>query len=159
MKITILSVGSLKERFWKEAVLEYEKRISKFCKIECITVEDEAICENPSDKEIEGIRQKEGVKLLKVLPKGSFNIALDLKGNTLDSEELADKMDSIFSYQNGHICFIIGGSLGLGRNILDNVEYRLSFSKMTFPHGLAKVILLEQIYRCFKILRHEPYHK
>ena len=159
MKITILTVGSIKEKYLKDAILEYSKRISKFSKIEILSVGDEAIVDNPSDKEINIVKEKEGEKLLKILPSNSYKIALNLKGEMLSSEELASKMLNIFSYNNANITFVIGGSLGLGKNILDKMDYHLCFSKMTFPHQLMQVILLEQIYRAFKINHNETYHK
>lgn len=159
MKITILSVGNIKEKYLKDAILEYSKRISKYSLIEFIIVEDEPIKDNASLKEIDLIKEKEAKKLLKKLPSNSFKIALNLKGEMLSSEELASKFLDIFSYNNSHICFVIGGSLGLGNDILKEMDYHLCISKMTFPHQLVKVILLEQIYRAFKINNNEIYHK
>ncbi|MBE6136974.1 MAG: 23S rRNA (pseudouridine(1915)-N(3))-methyltransferase RlmH [Erysipelotrichaceae bacterium] len=159
MKITILSVGNIKEKYLKDAILEYSKRISKYSKIEFINVSDEPIMDNASLKEIEGIKAKEGEKLLKALPSNSYKIALNLKGEMLSSEGLANKILNIFSYHNANICFVIGGSLGLGDNVLSKMDYHLCFSKMTFPHQLMHVILLEQIYRAFKINNNETYHK
>lgn len=159
MKITILSVGSIKEKYLKDAINEYAKRISKFCKIEFISVSDETNILNPSDKELEMIKSKEAAKLLKVIPLNSYKIALNLRGEMLDSIELASKLDEIFSYHNSHIVFVIGGSLGLGSEILKIMDYHLCFSKMTFPHQLMQVILLEQLYRSFKINNNETYHK
>lgn len=159
MKITILSVGNIKEKYLKDAIQEYAKRLSKYCKLEFISVADEANILDPSSKELEMIKSKEAVKLLKVLPLNSYKIALNLKGEMLDSEELAKKTLDIFSYHNSHITFVIGGSLGLGEEILKEMDYHLCFSKMTFPHQLMQVILLEQIYRSFKINNNETYHK
>lgn len=159
MKITIIHVGSIKNQYLKEAIKEYKKRLSKYSKIEILEVDDEAIKENPSNKEVSQIKEKEGEKILKILPENSYKIALNLRGIMLSSEELADKISSILSYHNAHICFIIGGSLGLGDNVLEKMDYHLCFSKMTFPHQLMQVILLEQIYRAFKINHHETYHK
>ncbi|MCM1131627.1 MAG: 23S rRNA (pseudouridine(1915)-N(3))-methyltransferase RlmH [Roseburia sp.] len=156
MRITILSVGNIKENYLRDAILEYSKRISKYCKIEFIAVSDEAISANTSENDI---KNKEATRLLAKLPENSYKIALNLKGEMLTSPELADKMSHIFSYYNSHIVFVIGGSLGLGEEILKKMDFHLSFSKMTFPHQLMQVILLEQIYRSFKILNHETYHK
>ncbi|MDE5856375.1 MAG: 23S rRNA (pseudouridine(1915)-N(3))-methyltransferase RlmH [Anaeroplasmataceae bacterium] len=156
MRITILSVGNIKEKYLKDAILEYSKRISKYCKVEFIAVSDEAISENTSETDI---KNKEALKLLAKLPDNSYKIALNLKGEMLTSPEMADKISHIFSYYNSHIVFVIGGSLGLGEEILKKMDYHLCFSKMTFPHQLMQVILLEQIYRSFKILNHETYHK
>ncbi|MBQ3253171.1 MAG: 23S rRNA (pseudouridine(1915)-N(3))-methyltransferase RlmH [Acholeplasmatales bacterium] len=159
MKISIISVGNIKEKYLKDAISEYSKRLSKYTKIEFINVSDEAINDNPSQKEIDIIKNKEGEKILKVLPSNSYKIALELKGNMLSSEELASKLLNIFSYHNANISFIIGGSLGLSKNVLEVVDYKLCFSKMTFPHQLMQVILLEQVYRAFKINNNETYHK
>ncbi|MDE7105831.1 MAG: 23S rRNA (pseudouridine(1915)-N(3))-methyltransferase RlmH [Anaeroplasmataceae bacterium] len=156
MKITILSVGNIKEKYLKDAILEYSKRISKFCKVDFISVPDEVISDNTSDTDI---KNKEAVKLLAKMPENSYKIALNLKGEMLTSPELAEKTSHIFSYYNSHIVFVIGGSLGLGEELLKKMDYHLCFSKMTFPHQLMQVILLEQIYRSFKILNHETYHK
>lgn len=156
MKITILSVGSIKEKYLKDAILEYSKRISKYCKIEFISVPDETISDN---KSIDEVKNKEAVKLIAKLPDASFKIALNLQGEMLTSPELAEKISHIFSYSSSHIVFVIGGSLGLGEEILKKMNYHLCFSKMTFPHQLMQVILLEQIFRSFKILNHETYHK
>lgn len=159
MKINIVSVGNIKEKYLKDAILEYSKRISKFSKVEFYNVTDEPIADNPSEKEKEAVKIKEGEKILKVLPANSYKIALNLKGVMLSSEELASKMLDIFSYHNANITFVIGGSLGLADNVLSKMDYHLCFSKMTFPHQLMHVILLEQIYRAFKINNNETYHK
>lgn len=159
MKITIMSVGNIKEKYLKDAILEYSKRISKYSDIEFINVPDEPIKDNASEKEVEAIKNKEALKLLKKLPSNSYKIALNLKGEMLSSEELANKILDICSYNNSHIVFVIGGSLGLGNDLLKEMNYHLCFSKMTFPHQLMQVILLEQIYRAFKINNNETYHK
>ncbi len=159
MKIYIVSVGNIKEKYLKDAISEYSKRISKFSKVEFINVSDEPIVDKPSQKEIDNVKVKEGEKLLKVIPSNSYKVVLDLKGEMISSEGLASKMLDIFSYHNANISFIIGGSLGLDRRVLDNADYHLCFSKMTFPHQLMQVILLEQVYRAFKINNNESYHK
>ncbi|MDE7161966.1 MAG: 23S rRNA (pseudouridine(1915)-N(3))-methyltransferase RlmH [Anaeroplasmataceae bacterium] len=156
MRITILSVGNIKEKYLKDAIAEYSKRISKYCKLEFIAVADEPISENTNE---EDIKRKEAIRLLAKLPEQAYKIALNLKGEMLSSPDLAEKLSHIFSYNASHIVFVIGGSLGLGKEILDKMDYHLCFSKMTFPHQLMQVILLEQIYRSFKILNHETYHK
>lgn len=159
MKIYIVSVGNIKEKYLIDAINEYTKRLSKYTKIEFLKVSDEAINDHPSDKEIDIIKNKEGEKILKILPSNSYKVALDLKGEMLSSEGLASKMLDIFSYHNANISFIIGGSLGISKAVLDICDYHLCFSKMTFPHQLMQVILLEQIYRAFKINNNETYHK
>jgi 23S rRNA (pseudouridine1915-N3)-methyltransferase len=158
MKITILSVGKIKESYFIDAIKEYSKRLSKYTKLDFIEVMDEPIKDNASLKDEEVVKEKEGLKLLSKLDMKSYKIVLDLKGEMLKSEELALKIDKITSI-NSHISFIIGGSLGLSKEVLDSADYHLCFSKMTFPHKLMKVILLEQIYRSFKILNNETYHK
>ncbi len=159
MKISIISIGNIKEKYLKDAISEYTKRLSKWTRIEFLNASDEAICDNPSQKEIEIIKNKEGEKILKMLPNNSYKIVLDLRGEMITSEGLAEKLLDVFSYNNSHICFIIGGSLGLSKAVIDKADYKLSFSKMTFPHQLMQVILLEQIYRAFKINNNEAYHK
>lgn len=159
MRLTVVGVGNIKEKYLKDAIAEYSKRLSRFVRLDVISVADEPISDNASEKEMETIKRKEGERLLRVLPENSYKIALNLKGIMLSSEELADKLTDIFSFHNAHICFIIGGSLGLGSNVLERADYHLCFSRMTFPHQLMQVILLEQIYRAFKINRHEAYHK
>lgn len=159
MKVTILSVGNIKEKYLKDAINEYSKRISKYAKIEFISVADEPINDNASLKEEEQIKNKEAIKLIKVLPSNSYKIALNLKGEMLSSEQLAKKVSSVFLYNSSHIVFVIGGSLGLGDELLKMMDYHLCFSKMTFPHQLMQVILLEQVYRAFKINNNETYHK
>ncbi len=159
MKIIVASVGSIKEKYLKDAILEYSKRISKYANISFVNVSDEPIKDNASLKEEEMIKDKEASALLKAIPANSYKVVLDLKGQMLSSVELAKKIDNIFAYNNSSICFIIGGSLGLGKEILDKADYHLCFSKMTFPHQLMQVILLEQIYRAFKINNNEIYHK
>ena len=159
MKITILSVGNIKEKYLKDAIAEYSKRISKYAKVEFINVSDEPINDNPSIKEMEIVKNKEATKLLKVMPPNSYKIDLNLKGEMLSSEGLAKKILSIFSYNASNIVFVIGGSLGLGDELLQQMDYHLCFSKMTFPHQLMQVILLEQVYRAFKINNNETYHK
>ena len=159
MKITILSVGNIKEKYFIDAIGEYTKRLSKYCKINEVVLPDLAINDNPSDKEIEIIKNKEGMKIIDSIPKDSFVITLDLKGKMLSSTDLAAKMDEIFTYNSSEITFIIGGSLGLSKEVIDKANFSICISKMTFPHKLCKVILLEQIYRAFKINNNETYHK
>ncbi len=149
MKITIISVGKLKEKYLLDGISEYIKRISKYSSVE----------ENASLAIENEIKIKEGKKILESIPQNSFKIVLDLKGEMLKSEELAMKIKNIQTYNSSHIVFIIGGSLGLSKEVIDNADYSLCFSKMTFPHQLMKLILLEQVYRAFKINNNETYHK
>ena len=159
MKITVLSVGSIKEKYLIDAIEEYSKRLSKFVKINHITVPDLSINTNPSDKDIEIIKNKEGMKLLEYMTSDSYNIVLDLKGRMISSEELASKIDEIFTYNSPNITFVIGGSLGLSKDVINKADFSICISKMTFPHKLCKLILMEQIYRAFKINNNETYHK
>ncbi len=158
MKITVITVGKIKEKYLKEAITEYSKRLSRYCKLEHIEVNDEHAPDNLSQKDMEIIKNKEGERILSKL-KDSFTVALAIEGKQLSSEDLAQKIKDIQTYNASHITFIIGGSLGLSSDVLKKADLKLSFSKMTFPHQLMKVIMLEQIYRSFRINNNEPYHK
>jgi 23S rRNA (pseudouridine1915-N3)-methyltransferase len=159
MKITILCVGKVKEKFYREAIDEFTKRLSRYCKLEIIEVSDEKTEEQSSETEIRLVKEKEGERLLKNLKEDAYVIALCIDGKQLDSEELSEKMEKLGIQGVSHICFIIGGSLGLSDAVVKRADFKLSFSKMTFPHQLMRVILLEQIYRGYRIMNHEPYHK
>lgn len=159
MKITVLSVGKTREKFFVDAINEYKKRLSKFCTIIEETVQDERADENFSEKEIEQVKFLEGQKILKKIKDSSFTIVLCIEGNQLSSTELANKINNLTLNGNSDICFIIGGSNGLSDEVIKRADMKLSFSKMTFPHQLFKVILFEQIYRTFKINANESYHK
>ncbi|XMB73098.1 23S rRNA (pseudouridine(1915)-N(3))-methyltransferase RlmH [Mycoplasmatota bacterium WC30] len=158
MKIKVITVGKLKEKYLVEGIKEYIKRLSKYCKLELIEVKDEQAPDNLSDKDIEIIKNREGERILSRL-NDEYIIALAIEGKQLSSEELAKKLIEITNYNSSSICFVIGGSLGLANDILDKANYKLSFSNMTFPHQLMKLVLLEQIYRSFRINNNEPYHK
>lgn len=159
MKITVLAVGKLKEKYWKQAIAEYQKRLGAYTKIEIIEVPDEKAPENMSDKEIEQVKQKEGQRLLAKVKPQSTVITLEIKGNMLTSEGLAKNLQQRMVQGQSDFTFIIGGSNGLHQDVLDRSNYALSFSKMTFPHQMMRVILLEQVYRAFKIMRGEAYQK
>jgi len=159
MNITIISVGKLKERYLKEAVEEYSKRLSKYCKLDIIEVADEKAPENMSRAEEEAVKQKEGQAILKHIKNDTYAIALAIEGKMLSSEGFSEFIDGLGIKGKSNIAFIIGGSLGLSDEVLRRADYKLSFSPMTFPHQLMRVILLEQIYRGFKIIRGEVYHK
>lgn len=159
MNITIICVGKIKEKYLTDAIKEYSKRLSKYCKLNIIEVADEKTDENASDNLNEIVKDKEGERIIKNIKDNSYIITLEIGGKMLSSEELAGKIDEITMFENSNITFIIGGSLGLSKNISNISNYKLSFSKMTFPHQLMRVILLEQIYRSFRILKNEPYHK
>ncbi|MBO5510082.1 MAG: 23S rRNA (pseudouridine(1915)-N(3))-methyltransferase RlmH [Lachnospiraceae bacterium] len=159
MKITICTVGKIKEKYFRDAIAEYTKRLSKYCKLEIVEVEDEKTPDNAGEAVELSIKQKEGARLASHIKDDSYVIALAIEGKKLDSVLFSEKLEKLFIQGTSHITFIIGGSLGLAPEILSRANYLLSFSDMTFPHQLMRVILLEQIYRSFRIMKHEPYHK
>ncbi len=159
MKITILTVGKIKERFYAEAVAEYCKRLSKYCRLEILEVADEKTPDKASPAEEKQIKEREGERLLKKIPESAYVLALAVEGKTLDSVAFAGRMESLGIQGQSHLIFVIGGSLGLDERILSRADEKISFSAMTFPHQLMRVILLEQIYRGYRIIHHEPYHK
>ena len=159
MKITVIGVGKVKERFFEEAIKEYQKRLGRYCRLEIIQVGDEKTPDGAGLAMEDQIREREGQRILSHIKDGAFVIALAIEGKMLDSEELAKKIENLGVKGTSHVIFIIGGSLGLSAQVMARADYHLSFSKMTFPHQLMRVILLEQIYRSCRILNHEPYHK
>lgn len=159
MKITILTVGKIKEKYLKDAIDEYSKRLSKYCKLEMIEVADEKTPDNASEVVEDMIRSKEAERLMKYIKEDAFVITLEINGKQLSSEELADKVEKLGVQGISHIVFVIGGSIGLGTDVLNRSNFALSFSKMTFPHQLMRVVLLEQVYRSYRIINGEPYHK
>ena len=159
MKITVITVGKIKEKYLKNAIAEYSKRISRYCKLEILEVADEKTPDGASEIVEENIREKEGERILKLIKEDAYVITLEISGKMLTSEELADRIETLGIQGKSHLVFVIGGSIGLGREVLRRSDYALSFSKMTFPHQLMRVILLEQIYRSYRIINGEPYHK
>jgi 23S rRNA (pseudouridine1915-N3)-methyltransferase len=159
MNIYIISVGKIKERYLKDAITEYSKRLSRYCKLEIIEVTDEKTPDNASEKEELQIKEKEGAAILRLLKDNMHVIALDLKGKMLSSEELSKYVENCGIQGESNLAFIIGGSLGLSAEVLKRADFSISFSKMTFPHQLMRVILLEQLYRGYRIMSGEPYHK
>lgn len=159
MKITIVSVGKIKEKYLRDAIAEYSKRLGRYCRLELVEVADEKTPDRASKAVEEQIRQKEGERIARYLREEAYVIALAIQGKMLSSEEFAEKIGNLGIQGQSHIVFVIGGSIGLDENILQRADYQLSFSKMTFPHQLMRVILLEQIYRGYRILAGEPYHK
>ena len=159
MRITLVTVGKIKEKYLKDAIAEYSKRLGKYCKLEIIEVADEKTPENASATEEDMIRQKEGERILKYIKEDAYVVALAIDGQMLSSEKLAEKIKLLGIQGTSHIAFIIGGSIGLSQEVLSRADYQLSFSKMTFPHQLMRVILLEQVYRSYRIITGEPYHK
>lgn len=159
VKITIIAVGKLKEKFLRDGVNEYKKKLSHFCKLEIIEVNDEPIPDNPNPSQESQVKGKEAKSILSKVKDGSWIVVLDIKGVKMSSEKLASELDKWMISGKSDITFIIGGSLGLGEEVLKKANVSLSLSDMTFPHQLARLILVEQIYRAFKIIRGETYHK
>ena len=159
MNITVVSVGKIKEKFYRDAIDEFTKRLSRYCKLEIIEVADEKTNEDSSDTEIRIIKEKEGERILKNLKEDAYVVCLCIDGKSMDSEELSRHVENLGVLGTSHICFVIGGSLGLSDAVVKRANFKLSFSKMTFPHQLMRVILLEQIYRAYRIMNKEPYHK
>lgn len=159
MNINIIAVGKIKEKYIKEGIKEFSKRLSRYASLKIIEINDEKAPENLSDKDMQIVKGKEGDKIIQKLSQSSYLIALTIDGKQLSSEELSEKIEDIMLEGGSDITFIIGGSLGLSDEVIKRCKYKLSFSKMTFPHQLMRVILLEQIYRSFRIIRGEPYHK
>lgn len=159
MNISIITVGKLKEKYLKQGIDEYLKRLSVYAKMEMIEVSDEKAPEELSETEMIQVKQKEGERILSKIHPDAHVIALAIEGKMKSSEELADSLDKLATYGKSKVAFVIGGSLGLSQEVLQRADEKLSFSKMTFPHQLMKLILLEQIYRAFRINRGEPYHK
>ena len=159
MTITIITVGKLKEKYLKDAIDEYSKRLTRYCKLDIIELPDEKTPDNASEKEELAIKEKEGQAILNKIKDNMFVIAMDLGGKQLTSEEFADYVHNLGVMRDSNIAFIIGGSLGISKSVLARANYKLCFSKMTFPHQLFRVMLLEQVYRGFRIIKGEPYHK
>lgn len=159
MRITIVCVGKIKESYFVSAIEEYRKRLGKYCKLEIVEVADEQTVENASPAVVDGIKAKEAERILQKLPSDAYVITLEIGGKMLDSVELSEKIETLGVQGVSHIAFVIGGSLGLAPSVCRKADFSLSFSKMTFPHQLMRVILLEQIYRSFRIMKNEPYHK
>lgn len=160
MNIKIICVGKIKEKFYKNAIDEYLKRLKIYCKLEIIEVNDESAPENLSDKELELIKDREGERILSKLSDNDFVISLEILGKQMSSENFSNfiKKEMLDGFGRDMV-FVIGGSNGLSKNISDRSNYKLSFSKMTFPHNLMRLILIEQIYRAFRIINNHPYHK
>lgn len=159
MKIRVMSVGRLKEKYLVSGIKEYEKRLNGYCKVEMVEVADEPIPDHASENMETAIKDKEAKKIVDKIKKDDYVIVLDLHGKQLDSVEFSKHLEACMLHGKSTIDFVIGGSLGLGKAIIDRADSRLCFSKMTFPHQLMKLILMEQIYRSFKIMKNETYHK
>lgn len=159
MKIRLICTGKLKERFYADAAAEFKKRLSRFCELEIIELPDEKVADSPSPAEIERVKNIECRRMAEKLTQGEYVVALDPRGREMPSEQLAETLSSIMLGGSSRIAFLIGGSHGLTDEIRSRADLVLSFSKMTFSHQIFRIMLLEQIYRAFKILNNEPYHK
>ena len=159
MKISVIAVGKIKEKYLKDAVTEYSKRLSRYCKLEIIEAADEKTPDHASVAVEDAIRAKEGERLLKHIRDDMYVITLEIGGKMLTSEEFAEKIETLGVQGKSSIAFVIGGSIGLGKEVLKRSDFALSFSKMTFPHQLMRVVLLEQVYRGYRSVNGEPYHK
>lgn len=159
MKIILITVGKVKEKYLRDAISEYRKRLSRYCKLEIVEVADEKTPDQASEAVDENIRAKEGERILKYIKDDMYVITLEIGGKMLSSEEFARQIETLGVQGKSSIAFVIGGSIGLGKEVLKRSDYALSFSKMTFPHQLMRVILLEQVYRAYRIINGEPYHK
>ena len=159
MKITIVCVGKIQEKFYRDALVEYTKRLSRYCSLSITEVADEKTKEQASDVECAIIKDREGERILKSIREDGYVITLAIEGKNLDSVELSKKIENLALTGKSNLYFVIGGSLGLSDEVMKRADYKLSFSRMTFPHQLMRVILLEQIYRSYRIINHEPYHK
>ena len=159
MKISVIAVGKIKEKYLKDAVTEYSKRLSRYCKLEIIEAADEKTPDHASVAVEDAIRAKEGERLLKHIRDDMYVITLEIGGKMLTSEKFAEKIETLGVQGKSSIAFVIGGSIGLGKEVLKRSDFALSFSKMTFPHQLMRVVLLEQVYRGYRIMNGEPYHK
>ncbi|MDO4859763.1 MAG: 23S rRNA (pseudouridine(1915)-N(3))-methyltransferase RlmH [Bacillota bacterium] len=159
MNITIVCIGKLKEKYWREAVAEYSKRLGGYCSLTVKELKEAPLPSNPSPADEEAVKKAEGEAILGAVKDQSCVISLEVKGRKFSSEELAEKMANLALSGRSDVTFIIGGSLGLSEEVSKRADLRLSFSDMTFPHQMMRVILLEQIYRSFKINRNETYHK
>ena len=159
MNVTVIAVGKLKEKYWQDAVKEYSKRLGKYCRFNIVEVRESLLRGNPSAADEEAVKIAEGQEILSKIKSSDYVITLEIKGKGLSSTELAKRIDDLAIRGKSSIVFVIGGSLGLSQEVSRRADFKLSFSSMTFPHQMMRVILLEQIYRSFKIIRNETYHK
>lgn len=159
MKITVIAVGKIKEKYYRDAVAEYAKRLSKYCRFEVVEVEDEKTPDKAGEALEEQIREKEAERILRQIKPDAYVVTLEIGGKKTDSVAFARQMERLATYGQSHIQFIIGGSLGLHKKVSERADEKLSFSDLTFPHQLMRVILSEQIYRGYRIINGEPYHK
>lgn len=159
VNILIISIGKLKEKYLKQGIEEYLKRLSSYAKVEVVELPDEKAPENLSEAEMQMVKEKEGIRILDRISDDTHVIALAIEGKQRSSEEFAANLDRLATYGKSKVAFVIGGSLGLSKEVMKRSNESLSFSKMTLPHQLMRLVLLEQVYRAFRINRNEPYHK
>ena len=159
VSVTLLVVGKLKESYWREACAEYQKRMGSFCRLSVVEVEEYRLPDRPSPAQIQGGLEAEGKKLLQAIPQGAWVCALCIEGRELSSPQLAARLEQVTVGGKSQLVFVIGGSFGLSRQVKDRADFRLSISPMTFPHQLARVLVLEQLYRAFSINGGAKYHK
>ena len=159
MNIEVVCIGKLKEKYWRDAVNEYARRLGRYCRFHITELKESRLPSNPSAADEENVKKTEGEYLLGAVKERAYIVALDVHGKQLSSEEMASGMEKHMNAGTSEIAFLIGGSLGLSQDVLRKADSRLSFSRMTFPHQMMRVILAEQIYRSFKIIHHETYHK
>ena len=158
VQVTVITVGNLKEAYWRDAIAEYEKRLGAFCKPEILQLKEARLSDNPSVGEIQAALADEGKRILAAIPPRAYKIAMCVEGQQFSSEELAQKLDGVLT-TTGSLCLIIGSSYGLSDEVKRSCDLRLSVSKLTFPHQMMRVLLLEMLYRCFGILKRTKYHK
>lgn len=159
MNITLVTVGKIKEKYYRDAIAEYQKRLTRYCKLDIVEVADEKTPDKASEVMENQIKQKEAERILKNIREDAYCIALAIDGRKMDSVAFSKRLDQLALTGKSNVVFVIGGSLGLHESVLKRADEKLSFSDMTFPHQLMRVILLEQIYRCYRIINGEPYHK
>lgn len=158
LTLKLIAMGTLKESYWRDALSEYEKRLGAFCRLEILQLKEERLGDRPSEGEIRQALEKEGERILDAIPPRTYRIALCVEGKQLSSEELAEQLDRV-AQSNGELCLIIGSSYGLAERVKSQCHMRLSVSRLTFPHQLMRVLLLEAVYRGFNILKGTQYHK
>lgn len=159
VKVTVISVGKVKDKYLQLGIGEFQKRLSRYCKLELIEVKDEPLSDKARESDLDIVREKEGKLIQSKLDEAAYIVVMDVNGKQLSSAALAGQMQHIATYGKSHVVFIIGGSVGLSEAVKKRADLKLSFSKMTFPHQLFKLMLLEQVYRAFKINANESYHK
>ena len=159
MNITVIAIGKLKEKYWQDAISEYSKRMKSYCNLQIIELKESPLRANPSVADEQAVKDAEGADILSKIKPSDYVITLEIKGKGLSSEQLAEKINTLGIDGKSSIVFVIGGSLGLSESVSKRSDFKLSFSAMTFPHQMMRVILLEQVYRSFKINRNEAYHK